>query len=575
MIIVPSNVGKAIPEFKFTKSFSPSLYGGPVMIGSTCYLIDNDSWSGYKVSSINPDTGRITRKLSGNLSIYGFNSPQVIGTTAYGWAYGPNYYGGNFVCYDSVANTYTSTAWSSDTYVYYDDFIISSNGLWGYARRSGNSINPLRLTFSSAGSALQSYSQFSMSPGNSQFNNFCLVENDTKLYVGCGAVASKNNQSCIAVWDTASNTFSKFIAPTSTSIVWSPQNYIKLDAHTLMITAYDVSNNYEYGYVLVNTITDTVGNFVATPGRYLGLNERNTVKIGNKLYFGSSDWMSGSRYNNGLSYFDLETREIVKQKVFQSEYINYGTGPGITYDSTKGIIYLNYRAIGYNAVTAMMSLDAPDPSTATSLLHFEGTDDPIATSMVDVVDYGPDGGGWQIQGTPHYSTSQYKFGTSSMDCSNGCIRTSEKFYMGSNPFTVECWIRPTGTASTTGNFMALRTTGGNYGPFNIFQNGSSLTLQYANAALNAWQPFQTAGTLVANAWHHVAVCGDGTKIRVFLNGNQIISVDQPAWDATNPMPLGVGGYDTYYFQGFLDEFRMSYNKALYTTNFTPPTAAFT
>lgn len=572
MIILP-NVGKNIPTYKFLRSFSPSLYGGPVMIGSTLYLVDNDGWSGYKVSTINPDTGRITRRLSGNLSIYGFNSPQVIGTTAYGWAYGPNYYGGNFVRYDSVANTYTSTAWSYGTYVYYDDFIISSNGLWGYARRSDNSINPLRLTFSSAGSALQSYSGFSAAPGNGQFNSFYLVENDTKLYVGCGAVASKNNQSCIAVWDTATNTFSKFIAPTSTNIGWAPQSYVRINDHTVWVPAYDVSNNYEYGYVPINTATDTVGDFVPTPNRYLNLNDKTTVKIGNKLYFGGTEG-SNSRYNSKLNYFDLDTRELVSEKAFQTDFINYGPTPGIQYDSTKKILYVTYRSVGHNASTAMLSLDAPDPSTATSLLHFEGTNDPLTNSMIDVVDHGADGGGWQIQGTPYYSTTEYKFGTSSMDCSTGSIRTSEKYFISNNQFTAECWIKPKGTSSTNGNIIVLIPADGNYGPFNIYQNGSSITIQYANAALSSWN-LQTGGTLTANVWHHLAVCGDGSNLRVFLNGNQIISVAQPVWNTTSAIPLGVGSFSTYYFQGFLDEFRMSYNKALYTSNFTPPTQPFT
>jgi len=100
-------------------------------------------------------------------------------------------------------------------------------------------------------------------------------------------------------------------------------------------------------------------------------------------------------------------------------------------------------------------------------------------------------------------------------------------------------------------------------------------LSYGSGAIGT-----SGGTVSLNTWSHVAVSRSGGNTRLFLNGNQVgttfaDSVNYGAVagrpvigsDANNPASAG------YSFAGYIDDLRVKTGYALYTANFTPPTAA--
>jgi len=92
--------------------------------------------------------------------------------------------------------------------------------------------------------------------------------------------------------------------------------------------------------------------------------------------------------------------------------------------------------------------------------------------------------------------------------------------------------------------------------------------------LNSFQTmircFSTAVPL--NQWAHVAIVGDGTNIKEYINGVLVIATAHPNWsNGNNFLNIGQDADDT--FVGYMNDFRFS-NVAVYTANFTPPTSPF-
>jgi hypothetical protein len=83
------------------------------------------------------------------------------------------------------------------------------------------------------------------------------------------------------------------------------------------------------------------------------------------------------------------------------------------------------------------------------------------------------------------------------------------------------------------------------------------------------------GTLTAGTWTHIAVTRSGNTIYLFNNGTLIntISVSGALWNTGGS--LCVGSQDGIWFApGNYDEVRFINGAAAWTTNFTPPTAAY-
>jgi GH18 family chitinase len=69
--------------------------------------------------------------------------------------------------------------------------------------------------------------------------------------------------------------------------------------------------------------------------------------------------------------------------------------------------------------------------------------------------------------------------------------------------------------------------------------------------------------LTANTWTHLAATYDGTTLRLYMNGTQVVSRSQTGSMQTSTNPLQVGGDNAFgqYFAGRIDEVRI-YNRAL-------------
>jgi hypothetical protein len=109
--------------------------------------------------------------------------------------------------------------------------------------------------------------------------------------------------------------------------------------------------------------------------------------------------------------------------------------------------------------------------------------------------------------------------------------------------------------------------GTKYWPFGTFSSSGSL-------------PIRPIGD-IENQWIHVAIVGDGEAmggLRMFVQGTQFGSSFNNGYDflLSGQPYLTIGGQTPlnpkYYFNGCLTNFRITKGEALYTEDFTPPSA---
>jgi hypothetical protein len=70
----------------------------------------------------------------------------------------------------------------------------------------------------------------------------------------------------------------------------------------------------------------------------------------------------------------------------------------------------------------------------------------------------------------------------------------------------------------------------------------------------------------------------GDVIKLYLDGVQegpSLAFTGPVFDSTNIFVIGALGTYSLYWTGYMDEWRITKGKALWTANFTPPTMAAT
>ena len=175
-----------------------------------------------------------------------------------------------------------------------------------------------------------------------------------------------------------------------------------------------------------------------------------------------------------------------------------------------------------------------------------------------------------------------KFGNSSAYfdknlSSNLLVADHADWDMGSGTFTYDFWFNATSLYDYSRVFSTSTTD----------TRGSMVYLQ-ANGLIGwliggggSWISMtSSAGAVSANTWYHVACVRNGTTATLYLNGTSISTgTYSGAGMDTNVDRLQIGAWKysgaTAYFDGYIDEFRVSKGIARWTSNFTPPTAAYT
>jgi hypothetical protein len=178
------------------------------------------------------------------------------------------------------------------------------------------------------------------------------------------------------------------------------------------------------------------------------------------------------------------------------------------------------------------------------------------------------------------STAQSKFGGSSVlfDGTNDYLttNTNANLALESENFTIEGWfyfidgvnnsLRP-----VLGNYSAYSSNSIYFGKHSSY--GGKMALWLGNYSSNA-ALLADPTALTNNQWIHFAIVRNGSNWTMYRDGVSVATATYSGvTSTTNFFYIGTSG-DGYYFQGYIDDLRVTKGIARYTSNFTPSTTQF-
>lgn len=216
----------------------------------------------------------------------------------------------------------------------------------------------------------------------------------------------------------------------------------------------------------------------------------------------------------------------------------------------------------------------PDPyyGAVSLLLHGDGTN-----GSTNIIDSSLNTKTITVFGNAQISTTLSKFNGSSLafDGSEDYLNAgvSGDYNFGTGDFTIEAWIYPLSFGITRAIVDGRSNVSA---PHYLFALNTSGKLFFVAG-------FTTIGvsTIELDTWTHVAVSRNSGLVRLFVNGLVEISATNTNLIAQSAF-LAIGGgrssgsasVSGNYFNGYIDDLRITRGVARYTSNFTPPSRPF-
>lgn len=217
------------------------------------------------------------------------------------------------------------------------------------------------------------------------------------------------------------------------------------------------------------------------------------------------------------------------------------------------------------------------------MLHMDGSD--ASTTFTDSSSSAKT---ITVNGNAQIDTAQSVFGgASALFDGSGDYATavdSADWYFGNGNFTIDFRIRFAGLPSSgaVAGFVTQDSNNSNVSFACDFYNSSGglLRFYYSTNGTNYLGGYNYGWTPTLNTWYHVAYVRNGTSLTIYLNG---VAVGTPINIGTSTLfdstaLLTVGGYTygtgNFALNGWIDELRISKGIARWTSNFTPPTVAY-
>ena len=156
---------------------------------------------------------------------------------------------------------------------------------------------------------------------------------------------------------------------------------------------------------------------------------------------------------------------------------------------------------------------------------------------------------------------------------------STDFVFGTSSFTVEAFVYKNGTSPKVLFSQTDNDAGGRNGIAIGYQSGALWLLQGNGSS---WSVETTAGSFPTSRWVHIAVSRDysATKTYYFIDGKLVYTYTSNInLSADNNGDIKIGSVQnsgtTYDWDGFISNLHIVKGTALYTSNFTPPSAPLT
>jgi hypothetical protein len=389
----------------------------------------------------------------------------------------------------------------------------------------------------------------------SGFNPFSQASAGSGYFDGTGDYLTVTNASALQLNNTTAFTIECWVYPTSLpSPAYIIENYNQVSPYPGYSLAYNVG------------VTGTVnfwdgGGFWINTGITLSLNEWTHIAVtyegsGSTRRFFKNGVQSGSAgtVSSGINY-TAGSCSIGAQEA--------GTTPWLGYIS-------NLRIVKGTAVYTSNFTPPTSPLTAitnTSLL--------LLTDNYSIVNSTSTNLPVTINGNTTISTAQYPTGMSSSIYFDGTgdylsLPANAAFSFGTGDYTVEFWVYMTSYGSTNTALIDFRgSTGFPQVQPVIFLNFSTKELELYPAT------GKTTGAFPLNTWTHIATTRSASVVKLFVNGTQAGPSSTDTTSYTNSSGVFIAAYaigPSQFLNGYMSNIRVCKGTALYTANFTPPSA---
>ena len=146
--------------------------------------------------------------------------------------------------------------------------------------------------------------------------------------------------------------------------------------------------------------------------------------------------------------------------------------------------------------------------------------------------------------------------------------------LGTGNFTIEGWMYS--QAYNAGLFNTTTLTAPSGGSGQLYLAYYSATQIYINSGATGLAGAKTVSMpLPLNTWQHIAIVKNGSTLTIYVNGVSALS-GADTFNYTDPNILVGTWYDANgTLLGYITDFRVVKGTAVYTANFTPPTAPLT
>jgi hypothetical protein len=152
------------------------------------------------------------------------------------------------------------------------------------------------------------------------------------------------------------------------------------------------------------------------------------------------------------------------------------------------------------------------------------------------------------------------------------IPTTAAFGFGTGDYTIEFYMYLTASPASSSKYTLLdfRPTGSV--PHTVYVNNSAGTL-YLGFYNGSADTTSSSQPVTINSWVHCVWARSSGVIKIFVNGVQAYSGAMTTdYLTTRPLTIGSGYGGQEYMFGYMSNFRIVKGTAVYTGNFTPPTA---
>ena len=283
-------------------------------------------------------------------------------------------------------------------------------------------------------------------------------------------------------------------------------------------------------------------------------------------------------------YYDALGREISSEKTIDNitytverSYDSAGRLTSVTYPDSEVVNY-SYNSAGQ--IEQIKTITNADPYTKL-LLHCDGGDGSTNFPDSSVFNHPV-----TAHGDAQIDAAEYKFGSASglFDGDSDYLDTADSSDWDimadlSQSSTVDLWVRHTDHEGVETYVANCSDAGQNDSWFLYHYHGLGLGFYFNHDGTGPYGLINGVGEITDSNWHHIAlvIIGDGSEfnIKIYKDGNEVgSSTTTETANFSNPLRIGKRSQQSYYFNGHIDELRISKGIARWTSNFTPPANSY-